>query len=62
MQISAITGNYYTNNYSSAVSKQTENISAAFTSSFEKELFANIIEWKTFCQEQILNNNIDYIA
>ena len=62
MQIPAIVGNLYTKSSVSAKNQQTEEIYSAFTSSFEKELFANILEWKSFCHKQIIKNNLDYIA
>ena len=45
---------------------KVESASGSFTSSLknidEKSESESIYEWKNFCEEQIMSNNIDYIA
>ena len=62
MQVSAIAGTTHSKRLDSYGKQRSDENSATFTSSFEKELLANMLEWKSFCQKQILNNNLDYIA
>ena len=73
MQVSTVSANEFKTN--STLNTNVSNISSQespayfFLTTFQnkqisqnKELYNCIMEWKDFCHQQIMNNNIDYLA